>query len=63
MAFENGMYAQVVMIHIRELDDKKENDKTKIYNFHGQLERTKYWFDRDHDQLKENFMIREPDLY
>ena len=29
MALENGLYAQVVMILRRELDDKKEKYKTK----------------------------------
>ena len=28
MATENGLYAQVVMIHRRESDDKKEKEKT-----------------------------------
>ena len=30
MALENGLYAQVVMIRRRELDNNKEKDKTKI---------------------------------
>ena len=29
MVLENGLYSQVVMICRRELDDKKEKDKTK----------------------------------
>ena len=29
MAMENGLYAQVVIIHRRELDDKKGKYKTK----------------------------------
>ena len=33
MALENELYAQVVMIRRRKLDDKKEKYKTKIYNF------------------------------
>ena len=42
MALGNGFYAQVVMIHRRESDNKKEKDKTKIYNFQGQSARTKH---------------------
>ena len=63
MALENGLYALVVMIRIRELDDIKEKDKTKIYNFQGQSAMTKHWFDLDHEWLKENIMTREPDFY
>ena len=63
MALENGLYAQVVMILRRELDDKKEKNKTKKFNFQGQSERTKHWFDIDHEWLKENFMTRKPDFY
>ena len=29
MALENRFYAQVFIIHRRELDDRKEKDKTK----------------------------------
>ena len=36
MDLENGLYEQVVIIHIRESDNKKEKDKTKKYNFQGQ---------------------------
>ena len=63
MAMENRLYAQVVIIHRRESDDKKEKDKTKIYIFQGQQERTKHLFDFDHEWLKENFMTCEPDFY
>ena len=63
MALENGLYAQEVIIHRRELDDKKKKDKTKKYNFQGQQAGTKHWFDIDHEWLKENFMTREQDFY
>ena len=33
---ETGLYAQVVMIRIMELDYEKEKDKTQINNFQGQ---------------------------
>ena len=57
------MYAQVVIIRRRNLDDIKEKDKTKKFNFQGQSARTKRWFDIDHECLKEKFMTREPDFY
>ena len=63
MALENGLCSQVVMIRRRYLDDKKEKEKTKIYNFHGQPARARRWFDIDHECLKENFRTREPDFY
>ena len=63
MALEQGLYAQVVMIHRRNLDDLKEKDKAKCFNFQGKSTRTKHWFDLDHEWLKENFMTREPDFY
>ena len=55
---ENGLYAQVLMIRLRESTDKKEKDKTKKYNFQGQPARTKHCFDIDHEWLKEIFMTR-----
>ena len=60
---EQGLYAQVVMIRRRESGDKKENEKTKKYNFQGQPARSRRWFDLDHDWLEENFRTREPDFY
>ena len=63
MALENGLYAQVVMIQRKNLDDIKEKYKTNKYNFKGQPARTKHWFDLDHERLKENFTTREPDFY
>ena len=55
MALENGLYIQVVMIRIRELDDKKDKVKTKKHHFQGKSARTKHWFDLDHEWLKEKF--------
>ena len=57
MALGPGLYEQVVMIHRRNLDDIKK-DKTKTFNFQGRSERTKQWFDIDHEWLKHNFMTR-----
>ena len=58
MDLENGLYAQVVMIHRRGLYDKNDKDQTKKYNSQGQPARKKHWFDLDNDWLRENFMIR-----
>ena len=63
MYLEQGLYAQVVMIHKRESDDVREKDKTIKFYFQGQSARTKHWFNLDHARLKENFTIREPDFY
>ena len=52
MALEQGLYAQVVMIHRRNLDDIKEKDKTEKFNFQGKSARTKNWFNLDHEWLK-----------
>ena len=48
MALEQGFYAQEVMIPRGNLDNIKEKDKTKQYNFHGKSARTKHWFDIYH---------------
>ena len=40
MALKQGLYAQVVMIRIRNLDEIKNKDKTKIFIFQGQSART-----------------------
>ena len=49
MALEQELYSRVFMIHRRNLDDIKEKDKTKHFNFQGQSARTKHWFDFDHE--------------
>ena len=36
---EQGLYAQVVMICRKYLDNNKEQKKTKKYNFKGKFER------------------------
>ena len=62
MALENGLYAQVFMIHRRESDNKKEIWDKK-YKFQGQSARKKHWLDLDHKWLQEYFMTHEPDFY
>ena len=63
MSLENWLYAQVVMIRRRQLDDKKGKYKTEKYNFQGQSARTKRWFGLDHDYLNENLMTGETYFY
>ena len=63
MVLGNWLYAKVVMMCRRELNDMKEKYKTKIYNFQGKSARTKHWFYIDHEWLKDNFITREPDFY
>ena len=63
MDIEQGLYAQVVMIHKKDSDNKNEKEKTKIYNFQGQSARSICWFDLDHEWLEETFKTSEPDLY
>ena len=60
---KNGLYEKVVMIHRRESDDKDCKDKTNEYNFQGKSARAKHLFDLNHEQLKANFMTREPYFY
>ena len=60
---EQGLYAQVVMIHRSESDDKKEQENTKKYNLQGKSARSRCWFDLDHEWSEENFRKCEPDFY
>ena len=60
---EQGLNAQVVMIHRKDSDNKKEKENIKIYNFPGQSAKSICWFDLDHDWLEENIRTREPDFY
>ena len=46
---EQGLYAYVVMICRKKLDNKKERENTKKYNFHGQSTRSRRWFDLDNE--------------
>ena len=45
------------------MDHKQEKEKTKIYNFQEQSERSIRWFDIDHKWLEKKFITREPDFY
>ena len=63
MAMKQGLYAQVVVIRRKDLENKKEKENTNKYNFQGQSAISRRWFDLDHERLEENFMTRETDLY
>ena len=60
---EQVLYAQVVMIRLKDSGNKKEKEKTKKYNFQGKSTRSICWFNLDHEWLEENSRTREPDLY
>ena len=62
-SLEQGLYAQVFMIHRSNSDGIKEKYKTKTINFQGRPARTKHWFYLDRVWLKGNFMTREPYFY
>ena len=49
MSTEQGLYAQLVMIHRNDSDNKKEKENTEKYNFQGQSARSVRWFDLDHE--------------
>ena len=49
MTMEQGLYAQVVVIRLNDLDNDKEKENTKKYNFQGQSGRSIRWFNLDHE--------------
>ena len=61
MEIEQILYAQMVMIRLKDSDNKKEMEKTKKYNFQRQSARSICSFDLDHEWLEENSRTREPD--
>ena len=65
MVREQGLYAQVVMLHrkhlnITEANKNKNKDKLK---FQGQSARSKRWFDLDFDWIEENHSTCETGFY
>ena len=60
---EQDLYAQVVMIHQKDSENKKVNENTKKYNFHGQSTISRRWFDLDPEWLEETFMACELYFY
>ena len=63
MVTGQGLYAQVVMIRWKDLDNKKWKKKTKKYNFKGNSARSIHSFDIDDEWLEEKFGTRELDFY
>ena len=62
---KQGLYAQVVMLHLKylkttEANINKNDDKFK---FQGQSARSHCWFDIDFHWIPENFITHKPDLY
>ena len=51
------------MIRRKDNDNKKEKEKTKIYNFLGKFARYICCFDIDHDWLEEKSRKCETDFY
>ena len=55
MSMEQLLFAKVVMIRQKYVDNKKEKENTKKYNFQGKSARSIRWFDPDREWLEENF--------
>ena len=62
MTTEKGLYAQVVVIYRKDLDNYKK-DNPKRYNLQGQSARSKLWIYLIHEWLEENFSTHEPEFY
>ena len=63
ISIKQALYEQVVIIRRKDLDNKKEKEKNRKYNFLGKSARSICWFDLDHEWVEERFSKREPDLY
>ena len=65
MAKKQGLYAQVIMIHRKDLKcfttDEKKNEA--IFKFQCESARSQIWFDLDLDWIEVNFSTSEPDFY
>ena len=65
MKMEQGLYAQVIMLHRKDLKivaiDKNKNEAK--FKFQVQSARSKCWFELDFDWIEVNFSTWEPDLY
>ena len=64
MSMEQGLYAQVIMLHREDLKfvatDKNKNEAK--FKFQGQYAISKQWFDLDFDWITVDFSTREPDF-
>ena len=63
MDIELGLYLQVVIIHRKDQDHKKERENANKYKFQGKSAISTCWFDMDHDQLEGKLSKREPNFY
>ena len=65
MAVEQGLYAQVIMLHRKYLKfsatDKNKNEAK--FKFQGQSAISQRWFDLDFYCIEVNFSTRESDIY
>ena len=62
---EQGLYAQVIMIHRKDLEivaiDQNKNEAK--FKFHGQSKRSQRWFNIDLDWIEVNFSNYETGFY
>ena len=65
MATEQGLYAQVIMLHRKDLKivaiDKNKNEAK--FKFQDQSARSQCWFGLEFDWIEVNFITHEPDFY
>ena len=65
MAMEQGLYAQVIMLHREYLKfvatDKNKNEAK--FKFQDQSARSQQWVNIDFDWIEVNFRTREPGFY
>ena len=65
MAIEQGLYAQVVNIHQKNLkciaENKNENEAK--FKFQGLSARSHCWFDLDFYWIEEKIITHEPEFY
>ena len=65
MAMEQGLYAQVIKISLKDLTfiaENKNKNEAK-FKFQGKFARSQRWFDLDFDWIEVNFRTCEPGLY
>ena len=65
MVIEQGLYAQVIMLHRKDLKCFV-TDKNKYevkFKFQGQSARSQRWFDLEFEWIEVNFSTHEPDFY
>ena len=65
MAMEQALYAQVVMLRLKDLKfiaENKNKNESK-FKFQGQSVRSQRWFDIDFYWIEVSFSTHEPDFY